>query len=64
MGTQPEVVTVTKNIVMKNTDEYPRQMALINVAVAQEIAYNVDKLKGVVDQYKENMVKMKETLIK
>ena len=52
MGTQPKVVTVTEKTIMKNTNEYPRQMASIGVGAAQKNAYNVNKLKGVVDQYK------------
>ena len=64
MGTQHEVTTVTKKAIMKTTDEYLEQMTLLKVASAQESAYNVGKLKGVVDHYKEKMAKIKETPIK
>ena len=64
MGTQPEVTTVTENPVVKNTDEYPNQMDSLTIAAAHARAYNVGKLKGVVDKYQEKMVKMKETLMK
>ena len=49
---------------MKGTDEYPQLMASIGVASAQSNAYNVDRLKEAVDQYKENMVRFKDTLMK
>ena len=39
-------------------------MASIGIATAQVNAYNVSKLKGVVDQYKDKMTQMKETLRK
>ena len=53
MGTQLEVTTVTKKVVMKNTYEDPEQMASISVAATQTSAYNVGKLKGAIDQYKK-----------
>ena len=37
---------------MKGTIEDPQLMASIGVAAAQTNAYNVDKLKEIVDQYK------------
>ena len=38
-------------------------MESIGVAVAHANDYNVDKLKETVDQYKENMVRVKDTLM-
>ena len=64
MGTHPEVTTATEKVVIKNTDENPEQMVWISVPAAQASAYNVGKLKGAIDQYKENMAQMKETLRK
>ena len=64
MGTQLEVTTITERSIMKSTDEDPQLLASIGVAVAQANAYNVDRLKETVDQYKENMVRVKDTLIK
>ena len=64
VGTQPEVITVTEKSVMKGTDDDPQLMALIDVAAAQENFYNVDRLKESVDQYKEKMVRVKDTLMK
>ena len=58
------MTTVTEIPVMKGIDEDPQLMASIGVAVAQENAYNVDKLKETIDQYKEKMVKVKDTLMK
>ena len=55
MGTQPKVTTVTEKIVVKNIEEDPEHMASIGIATAQENAYNVSKLKGAVDQYKDKM---------
>ena len=45
VGTQLEVVTVTKIAVMKGIDKDTKLMALINIAVAQENVYNIDRLK-------------------
>ena len=39
-------------------------MASISIAIAHANAYNVSKLKGAVDQYKDKMAWMKETLSK
>ena len=39
-------------------------MASINITTNQENAYNVDRLKETVDQYKEKMVRVKDTLMK
>ena len=64
MGTHPEVATVMEKTLVKNVDEDPDHMASISVATAQANAYNVSKLKGAVDQYKDNMTQMKETLRK
>ena len=49
---------------MKGTYEYTQLMASIGVVDAQENAYNVDKLKETIDQYKEKMVRVKDTLMK
>ena len=34
VGTQPEVITINENAIMKGTDEDPQLMDLISVAVA------------------------------
>ena len=39
-------------------------MTSIGIADAQANAYNVSKMKGAVDQYKEKMAQMKDTLRK
>ena len=39
-------------------------MASIGIATAQANAYNVSKLKGAVERYKDKMAQMKETLRK
>ena len=49
---------------MKNTNEDRKQMSSINVVVAHESAYNGWKMKGSIDQCKEKMAQMKETLRK
>ena len=64
MGTHPEVTIVTERPVMKGTNEDPQLMASIGVAAAQANAYNVDKLKETIDQYKEKMVRVKDPLMK
>ena len=52
-STQPKVTTVTERADIPNIDEDLEQMASLNVASAQASAYNVSKLKGFVDEYKE-----------
>ena len=47
------MTTVTKRADIPNIDEDLEQMASLNVAFAQASAYNVSKLKGFVDHYKE-----------
>ena len=64
VGTQPEVTIVTGKTVIKYVDEDSKQMASIGVETAHVNAYNVSKLKGAVDQYKDKMAQMKETLKK
>ena len=59
LGTQPEVTIITEKTVVQNVDEDPQKMASIGVATAQENAYNVSKMKGAVDQYKNKMAQMK-----
>ena len=58
------MTTFTERSVMKGTNEDSKLMASIGVAAAQENAYNEDKLKEVVDQYKEKMVRVKDTSMK
>ena len=64
MGTYPKVTTVTEKTVVKNIEEDLEQMASIGIATTHVNAYNVSKLKGAVDQYKDKMEQMKETLRK
>ena len=64
MGTQPEVTTVTEKIVANNVEEDQEQMASIGIATIHDNAYNVSKMKGEVDKYKDKMAKIKETLRK
>ena len=59
-----ETLKEVEIVVMKNTNEDPEQMASLNVAATHESAHSVGKLKGVVDQHKENMAQIKETLRK
>ena len=63
-GTQPKLTTVTERAVIPNTNKDAEQMASLSVASAHASAYNVRKLKGSMDQYKENMTQIKETLRK
>ena len=49
---------------MKGTDEDPKLMALISIVASQENSYNVEISKETIDQYKENMVIMKDNLVK
>ena len=64
VGTQNEVIIVNERDVMKGNDKDPQLMALITIPATQGNSYNVDRLKEITDQYKENMVRMKDTLMK
>ena len=55
---------VTERDNIPNIGEDLEQMASLNVASAQASAYNVSKLKGFVQHYKEQIEEIKETLRK
>ena len=52
-----KVTKITERDVMKSIDEYPKLMASIGVTT-------MDILKEIVDQYKDKMVRVKDTLMK
>ena len=60
MGTQTGITTVTEKTVVKNVEEYPKQMASMGVANA----HNISRLTETLDQYKGKMAEMKEVLRK
>ena len=64
VGTQPLVTTVTERTVMSNVEEHPKQLASIGIANAYSNAHNINKLIETIEQYKGNIVKMKEVLRK
>ena len=64
VGTQPTVTTVTERTVMKNVEEYPKQLAFMDIANAYANAHNVDRLLENIEQYKGKMAEMKEVLRK
>ena len=64
VGTQPAVTTVTKRIVMKNVEEYLKQLASMGIANSYANDHNVDRLVENIEQYKGNIAEMKEVLRK
>ena len=64
MGTQVDVVTVIENTIMEGTHKDPKFMALVNIAVAQANTGNVDRLINDVKRNKENMLKLKDNMVK
>ena len=63
-GTQPKITMVTKRTVVKDVEEDLLQMASWGVATVQVNAHNISKLKETIDQYKDRMTQMKDTLRK
>ena len=61
--TRLEVVIVTKNTVVQETNQDPVFLASITVATAQANASNVGKLVENVEHYKERKGNMKNTLV-
>ena len=64
MGDHPVAVMVIENKVMHRTDEYHQLLAMADVETSQANIVNVSKLVKDIEQYKENMSQMKETLRK
>ena len=63
-GDQPIEIMVTEKTVIHGTNKYPKLLAMVGVASALANADNVGKLVDDIDQYKEKMSQMKETLRK
>ena len=64
VGTQPTVTIVMERTVMKNVEEYPKQLASMGIANAYAHAENVDMIMENIEQYKGKMAEMKEVLRK
>ena len=64
MGTQVDIVTVTECTIMEGTHKDPKFMASVNIAAAQASADNVYRLMDDVERNKENMLKLKDSLVK
>ena len=64
MGTQAEVVTVTKNTIMEGTHKDPKFMDSVNIEDAQVSTNNINQLMDNVERNKENMLKLKDNLVK
>ena len=58
------MIIVTKKTFVEKTNQDPKFLASVSIATTQANADNVDKLIEVVYHYKENMIKMEDTLIK
>ena len=59
-----DVVTVTENTFMDGTNKYPKFMASVSVEAMQSCVDNIYRLIESVENHKENMLKMKDTLVK
>ena len=56
MGTQPRITIVSdQKIVVKNVEEYAKQMASMGVATRTANAHNISNLTKNLDQYKGKM---------
>ena len=64
IGTKPDVITVTEKTIVKKTNQDPKLLALVRVATIQANANKVDILMEDPEHHKENMLKMKDTLVK
>ena len=58
------MITVAKKTVVECANQDPKFLASISIEATQDNVDNVDKLVEYVEHYKENMIKMKETLVK
>ena len=63
-GDQPVEIMVTEKTVLQGTNKDPKLLAMAGVATTLDNVDNVEKLVEDVDQYKEKMSQMKETLRK
>ena len=61
-GDQPIYIMVTEKTVIHGTNKNPKLLAMVGVASALTNADNVGKLVEDIDQYKDKMFQMKETL--
>ena len=64
MGTQADVVTITENTIMEGTHKDPKFIASVNIVVSQASADNVYILMNEMERNKENMLKLKDNLVK
>ena len=64
MGFQPDITTLTEKTVVKDVEEYPKQMAFLGIATAHANAHDISKLTETLDRYKGKMAEMKEVLRK
>ena len=58
------MVTVIEKTVMEGTNKDPNLLSYVNIASTQANADNVDKLVEDAENYKEMVLKMKDTLLK
>ena len=63
-GDQLVAIMVIEDMVMHMIDEYPQLLTMVGLAASQANAVNVSKMVENVDQLKEKMSEMKETLRK
>ena len=64
IGNQPPITTVSEKTVLRNVEEYPKQLASMGIATAHANYYNINKLIETLDHYKGKMAEMKEVLRK
>ena len=64
MGDQPIEIMVTEKTMLQGTNKYPKLLAMEGIVAAIANVNNVGKLVEDVDQYKDKIPQMKETLRK
>ena len=64
MGTQVDMVIVTKDTIMEGTHKDPKFMASLNIAATHASVDNIDWLMEDVERNKERMFKLKDSVVK
>ena len=62
--TQPDVIIVAEKNFVEPTNQDPKFLASVSIAATQTNVDNFDNLVEYVENYKETVIKMKDTLVK
>ena len=64
ISTQQEITIVTEKTIVENIEEDLEWLASMGMTTVHAKSYNASNIKGTIDQYKDKMAHMKETLKK